>query len=379
MTMQHSDRELPLPARLAVALEQDERLDPAVDTVGRVTSPLGRPEARRFLGGDWMGHALHPWLTDLPLGLWTAASVLDAVGGPLSRPAAQRLVGLGVLAAAPTAAAGWTEWHATERPTQRVGVVHAALNAAAIGAYAGSWSTRRRGRHGLGVALALAGAALAGTAGYLGGHLTSVRKVSSRHPAFDEASGAGRTAPAAEENRVLAGVPPVRVTAHDVLEVVRAQHAEIARLVDVVTFADPADRQAALTRLLSYLAGHEAVEEELLHPLGAATSTPGVGAERMTEEAGLGQQIGQLERLGTGSPLFRTQFGLIEEAIMAHAGAEEHEELPHVIGLLSDDDLGVVVRAFRAGETAAARRTGPFAEMLRAARADVRPTASPTT
>jgi hypothetical protein len=112
--------------------------------------------------------------------------MLDLLGGPTSRTAAQRLVGLGVLAALPTAASGWTEWHRADRPVQRVGVVHAGLNVTALALMGGSWSARRRGRTMLGIALGLAGVGLTGVAGYLGGHLTSARKFSSRHPAFED-------------------------------------------------------------------------------------------------------------------------------------------------------------------------------------------------
>jgi hypothetical protein len=39
-------------------------------------------------GGRWVGHPLHPALSDLPIGLWTGATVLDAVDrGPSSPPA----------------------------------------------------------------------------------------------------------------------------------------------------------------------------------------------------------------------------------------------------------------------------------------------------
>jgi uncharacterized membrane protein len=186
MSTPYALRQLPLPARAAVGLEQDNRLDPVVDTLRRLTAPFGRQSARAALGGDWMGHALHPSLTDVPLGLWTATTVLDLFGGSTARPAAQRLLGIGLLSAAPTAASGWVEWHRAERPVQRVGVVHASLNVTAIALYASSWGARRRDRHGLGTMLALAGAGAAATAGYLGGHLTMARKVSSRHPAFDE-------------------------------------------------------------------------------------------------------------------------------------------------------------------------------------------------
>jgi hypothetical protein len=70
----------------------------------------------------------------------------------------------------------------------RVGLVHALTNGVAIGCYAASWSARRRGRHGSGVRLALAEAAVSGVGGYLGGHLAAARKVASRHPAFNDAA-----------------------------------------------------------------------------------------------------------------------------------------------------------------------------------------------
>jgi hypothetical protein len=72
-----------------------------------------------------------------------------------------------------------------------VGLVHAVTNAAAIGVYAASWSARRKGRHGKGALLALAGAGVSGVGAYLGGHLAAARKVASHDPAFD---GAGQGA-----------------------------------------------------------------------------------------------------------------------------------------------------------------------------------------
>ena len=48
----------------------------------------------------------------------------------------------------------------------------------------GSHATPKGLRHGFGVATALAGAAVTGASGYLGGHLTMARKVGSRDAAF---------------------------------------------------------------------------------------------------------------------------------------------------------------------------------------------------
>jgi hypothetical protein len=117
--------------------------------------------------------------------LWTSALTLDLVGGAPARPAARRLVGLGVLLFVPTALTGWAEWSGIETRNQRVGVVHAVANAAAAVGFAASWRARSRGRVLRGKALAMGSASLLGVGGYLGGHLVSARKVSSRDPAFD--------------------------------------------------------------------------------------------------------------------------------------------------------------------------------------------------
>src|SRR5690606_4987498 len=97
---------------------------------------IGSPGRRRVLQGHALGHAIHPLLTDLPIGFWTSATVLDLVGGRDSRPAARRFVGLGLLSAGPTALTGWAEWaDIDERPQRRVGVVHAVANVTAVVAY----------------------------------------------------------------------------------------------------------------------------------------------------------------------------------------------------------------------------------------------------
>ncbi|SDR94116.1 DUF2231 domain-containing protein [Microlunatus soli] len=180
-------------------LESARLLDPVVDRFSRLTRPLTtNATARALLRGRWLGHAVHPVLTDLPLGAWASAGVLDLVGGRDARPAAQRLVGLGIVMAAPTIVTGWAEWAAADRPAQRVGVVHAVSNSAALGLYTLSWLARRRGGHKTGMLLGLAAGAAAGTGGYLGSHLTEVRQVASYHPAFDTGESRGLDA---EERR----------------------------------------------------------------------------------------------------------------------------------------------------------------------------------
>lgn len=165
-------------------LEQSPSLDRLRSFYGVLAAPLDRWSGSELLRSGVIGHALHPLLTDLPLGLWSAATALDLRGRPEDREASRWLVGAGLAAAGPTALTGLAEWAPTGTEAQRVGALHGALNATASGLYLVSFVARSRRRHGLGVATALAGAALTGASGYLGGHLTTARKVGSRNQAF---------------------------------------------------------------------------------------------------------------------------------------------------------------------------------------------------
>jgi uncharacterized membrane protein len=170
-------------ARGVVALEQAAALDQARPVVDRLAAPLTRrPEVRDVLAGRPIGHAAPPLLTDFPLGTWLSASLLDLVGGQASRRAAATLTGLGLVAAVPTVLTGLVEWAQADANSQRVGIVQAAVNAAAAGCYAASFAARLTGRHGRGVRLGLAGGTLAWAGGYLGGHLSLARKVGTVDP-----------------------------------------------------------------------------------------------------------------------------------------------------------------------------------------------------
>jgi nitrite reductase/ring-hydroxylating ferredoxin subunit len=84
---------------------------------------------------------------------------------------ARRLVGFGVLTAAPSAWCGRADWSDTTGSEQRTGALHAACNTAALALYGLSWMARRRpGRRG--PMLSLAGAIALAAGGYRGGHLS---------------------------------------------------------------------------------------------------------------------------------------------------------------------------------------------------------------
>jgi nitrite reductase/ring-hydroxylating ferredoxin subunit/uncharacterized membrane protein len=166
----------PILHQIVTQLGERDGLDPPARKLLDVADRAIKPGwLRDVLSGTFLGHALHPLMTDLPIGSWTSAMVLDLAGGRDGRKAAQRLIGTGILASLPTAATGAVEWadSADRRPsTRRVGLVHAAANVTALSLYGASYLSRRRGRGGRGLALA-GGAALA-VGGHLGGHLSYV-------------------------------------------------------------------------------------------------------------------------------------------------------------------------------------------------------------
>ncbi|HWH14554.1 MAG TPA: DUF2231 domain-containing protein [Miltoncostaeaceae bacterium] len=178
-------------AALVERIEDDARLDAPADAVARALEPvLAHDGLRSALRGEWLGHAVHPLMTDVPIGTWLSAILLDAAGGPRARPAATALVGVGVAAAVPTALTGLAEWQATTGRARRVGLVHAAANVAGVLMFVVSLVARLFGRHRGGARAALLGGAALSAGGYLGGHLSIAQKVGTADPRWLERTGA---------------------------------------------------------------------------------------------------------------------------------------------------------------------------------------------
>src|SRR4051794_35838640 len=115
----------------AERLEGASFLDPAAEPVGRFFRANLPPGPKSGLTGTWLGHALHPLLTDVVVGSWTSALLLDLTGGRVSEQAARRLIAIGLVSAPPTFLSGWTDWADTEPASgavRRAGLVHALSN-----------------------------------------------------------------------------------------------------------------------------------------------------------------------------------------------------------------------------------------------------------
>src|SRR3954468_7275422 len=161
---------------LVHALAEVEAIDPPAKAAGKaVRGAIPHGTVKDVLSGVPIGHALHPLLTDVVIGTWTSASLLDVVGGRAAQPAAERLIAIGLAAALPTAVSGSNDWADTEvadPEVRRVGAVHAVLNVAALGLYGVSLAARRSDRRGLGRLRGIAGAGVLSAGGHLGGHLS---------------------------------------------------------------------------------------------------------------------------------------------------------------------------------------------------------------
>jgi nitrite reductase/ring-hydroxylating ferredoxin subunit/uncharacterized membrane protein len=215
----------PSPLRpLLDSLERADALDPAGKAIAKRVRGAVRPGALRdVLAGTPLGHALHPLLTDVVIGSFVSATLLDLLGGDDDGAAAERLIAVGLAAYPPTAASGTVDWADTEPAdprVRRVGMVHAASNATALTLYAASLAARRRGARGRGKLLGFAGAAALTAGGYLGAHMSFIRGVGPNQTAFDEGPSDWTDAAATtdlrpgEPHSVVVGDTPVMLVRH---------------------------------------------------------------------------------------------------------------------------------------------------------------------
>jgi uncharacterized membrane protein len=145
--------------------------------IERGLAAAGRPGevAIDLLQGSWLGHPLHPALTHVPIGAWTATVALDVLDASdrrgRYRHGADAALAVGVAGAVGAALTGIADWRDTAGATRRLGVAHALLNSGALVLMTGSMLMRGRGLRRDARLVASLGYGLAMAAGYLGGHL----------------------------------------------------------------------------------------------------------------------------------------------------------------------------------------------------------------
>jgi nitrite reductase/ring-hydroxylating ferredoxin subunit/uncharacterized membrane protein len=177
-------------------VEQQEWLEPVAEQLQRAVSgayeaggEIGR-RIRDALHGTWLGHPLHPVLTDIPVGAWSVAAITDVIGRDRRADAvAETAIGIGLIGAVGAAITGLTDWQHTTANDRRVGVVHGLLNVSATALYATSLVLRRRGDRGAGRAVGGLAFTIALGAAYLGGHLVYRKRIGvdhAPHAAWDD-------------------------------------------------------------------------------------------------------------------------------------------------------------------------------------------------
>src|SRR5436190_937511 len=111
--------------------------------------------------------------TDIPLGAWTVAAVLDTLEASTGRtdlaPGADAAVAIGLAGALGSAVTGLTQWYPLGGPPRKIGAAHALLNVTATGLFAASFALRRGGRRGAARLLGWLGYGVVSAGAYLGG------------------------------------------------------------------------------------------------------------------------------------------------------------------------------------------------------------------
>jgi nitrite reductase/ring-hydroxylating ferredoxin subunit/uncharacterized membrane protein len=147
--------------------------DPLGDLLQRIFRALYGPfpALRDLLHGTWLGHPVHPMLTDVPIGALIIGTVLDLVGQPVG---ATWAIGVGVVSMLAAALAGYADYIDLSGASKRIGTIHSTsmlvatvLYVASLGGRLGWWPIGATGAAwtaGIGLVFVVIG-------GYLGGDL----------------------------------------------------------------------------------------------------------------------------------------------------------------------------------------------------------------
>jgi len=143
--------------------------------------------------GVWLGHPLHPVLTDVPLGAWTTTLALDATAAVTGDEAYERgadvALAVGLVGAIGAAVTGLTDFSETDGRARRIGLVHGLMNVTATACFAAAYLLRRRDARAAGHACTWVGFGVALGAAYLGGDLVYGERIGVTHAAIDEPDG----------------------------------------------------------------------------------------------------------------------------------------------------------------------------------------------
>jgi nitrite reductase/ring-hydroxylating ferredoxin subunit/uncharacterized membrane protein len=150
-----------------------------------VLSSGGVRKAVDVLHGVWLGHPLHPVLTDIPIGAWTLAVMCDLVAAQRGSEEAARMADtltvIGAVAAVPTAIAGVADYSAIDQSATALATAHGLLNSAGLVLNLVSIRDRVSGNRNQGVLLSTVAFGLLNVSAWMGGDMVFHKRVGVDH------------------------------------------------------------------------------------------------------------------------------------------------------------------------------------------------------
>ncbi len=163
---------------------------------GPVRTKLAPSGIVDLLHGRWLGHALHPALSDLPIGLWVGSVLLYLLGLPTAGVA---LSIAGIVTALAAMVTGIADLLVADGHDRRVGVLHGLLMTVALAIQIGSPVAYFLGAVVVAVILAAVSLVITVSSAYLGGHLVLARGAMVDHTVWPAAPPEWRQAVKASE------------------------------------------------------------------------------------------------------------------------------------------------------------------------------------
>ena len=162
--------------RIIEALPWLDEVSDAIQPKVQAAANAGGISVRNALDGTPLELPLHPALTDVPMGAWSAAIVFDgldaASGSRAMRNAADASLTVGILGGFAAAVTGLSDWRYLSGGSRRMGMAHGLLNTVGLALSVTSLILRLSGRRNAGRLAFLAGFSITGTAAHLGGELS---------------------------------------------------------------------------------------------------------------------------------------------------------------------------------------------------------------
>lgn len=169
--------------------EAGEAIQPVILNAFKAGGKTG-DAIKNFLHGKWLGHALHPMVTDVPIGAWTVTAVLDTMelcGSDEYKSGADAAVTIGLAGAAGAAVTGLTDWTATTQIERKAGLAHAILNVTATALYLTSAILRKNEKsRKTAISLSMLGYCITTASAYIGGNLVYNQQMGVNHAAEPE-------------------------------------------------------------------------------------------------------------------------------------------------------------------------------------------------